>query len=128
MNATAVQVHEFPLPRGARARSIIITGLLMLFSSNRRFVGPGSPLYDYVLAGRPALVTGAERLQDFLFYFLFGTHTLETPYFAVAKLHRHGVPAFSTLWFKWVLSCFVGGQFIFQHFEQVVAMTAAKAA
>ncbi|KAI0121208.1 hypothetical protein BJ170DRAFT_150927 [Xylariales sp. AK1849] len=124
MSATpmpAVQVREFPVPTGRLGRNILVCGIVMLFSSRRAFIAPGSPLYDYVLAGRPAAFTSATWVQNGLFYLLFGAHAVESVIFAITKLRKHAVPAFSFLWLKWVVACFVGGVFATKHFDNVVA-------
>lgn len=104
-----VQVRTFPtLPRG-RLVALTISGIVMLLSSRREFLAPGSPIYDYLLAGRPTALGNAIRVQNFLFYVLFGFHSVECVLFSVIRLKRHGVQFLTDLWWKWMLMCFVGG-------------------
>lgn len=116
-----VKVNGYTWPAGNLGRSIVITGIVMALSSRREVISPGSPLYDYLLAGRPTAIKWATYIQAGLFYFLFGAHSIETVYFAFAKLKKHGVPLLSVSWFQWMLACFVGGKFTMDHFEGVVA-------
>lgn len=124
-NTQAVKVKDFSLPSGDLGRKVLITGIIMLLSARGELLQPGSPLYDYVLAGRPTLLRAAKWIQNGLFYFLFGAHGIETPLFAWTRLRPHGVPVFSLLWVKWMLSCFVGGVFVFRQFDEIVAKRTA---
>lgn len=126
MSTSTVQVREFSFPSGELGRGTIICGIVMLLSSRREFIGPGSPAYDYVLAGRPNATKAATWVQNGVFFLLFGAHAVETALFAAKQLRNHGVPVLSAVWLKWMLTCFAGGQFAYKHFDQVVAATAKK--
>ena len=93
----------------------------MALSARQEVISPGSPLYDYVLAGRPKAITWATNIQKGIFYFLFGAHSIETVFFAFARLKKHGVPFLSVAWFQWMLACFIGGKYTMEHFDGVVA-------
>jgi hypothetical protein len=80
----------------------------MALSARREVIQPGSPLYDYILAGNPRLLKAASYLQNGLFYFLFIAHGIETPLFAWTRLRKHNVSVLSLTWLKWMLSVFVG--------------------
>lgn len=114
-----VQIREFQLPRGELGRKVLITGIVMLLSARREVIAPGSPLYDYILVHDRRLQTAARWIQNGLFYFLFGAHTIETPIFAWTRLRKHGVPLVAFL--KWTLSVFVGGVFVYKQFDDLVA-------
>lgn len=120
-----VKVDRYTWPGGHLGRSIVVTGIIMALSARREVISPGSPLYDYVLAGRPTAIKWATYVQAGIFYFLFGAHSIETVYFAFAKLNKHGVPLLSVPWFQWMLSCFVGGKFTMEHFENLVTSKTA---
>ena len=120
MPVTQKGVQSYSFPRGRLGRSIIITGIVMALSARREVIAPGSPLYDYLLAGRPKALTWANYIQKGLFYFLFGAHTLETMAFPFVRLQKHGVQWFSMAWFQWMLACFVGGVFTYEHFDGLV--------
>lgn len=92
----------------------------MLLSSRRELLLPGSPLYDHLLSKSVNALKAATWIQNGLFYFLFGAHAIETVMFVAGKLRKHQVP-FGMVWLKWVLTCFVGGKFCFEHFDNLVA-------
>ncbi|KAI0170103.1 hypothetical protein BJ166DRAFT_186342 [Pestalotiopsis sp. NC0098] len=123
-----VQVRTFPaLPRG-RLVALTISGIVMLLSSRREVLAPGSPIYDYLLAGRPTALGNAIRVQNFLFYVLFGFHSVECVLFSVIRLKRHGVQFLTDLWWKWMLMCFVGGVSSWAHFGKALKEAASKQA
>lgn len=90
----------------------------MALSSRREVISPGSPLYDYVLSRSANALTAATWIQNGLFYFLFGSHAIETAIFA-KRLGEHGVSVLSGAWVKWMVTCFVGGQFCYKHFDKM---------
>ncbi|KXJ90865.1 hypothetical protein Micbo1qcDRAFT_225749 [Microdochium bolleyi] len=121
---TLVRVDDFPLPSRANIRGILASAALMYASARPSLLEPGSVLHDRLLAGRAQATSVSRWAQLGLFYFLFGAHTLEMLGFAYVRLRRHGVPIFSVLGFKWLLSVFVGGQYAWAHFDEVVAKKA----
>ncbi|KAH8200416.1 hypothetical protein TruAng_005445 [Truncatella angustata] len=125
MNAP-IQVRTFPLPPRGRLIALSIAAVVMLLSTRKEVIAPGSPIYDYLLAGRPNALTHAIQAQNGLFYLLFGVHSVECALFAVLRLHKHGVPFFSSLWWKWTTMCFVGGFSAWKHFDMVLKTSAAK--
>ncbi|KAK6074065.1 integral membrane protein [Seiridium cupressi] len=121
-----VQIRTFPLPSRGRCVSLSIAAIVMLLSSRKEVIAPGSPIYDYLLEGRPNALANAIRAQNGIFYILFGIHSVETVLFAATKLRKHGVPFLSPLWWKWALLPFISGSFAWQHFDKAVKATAAK--
>jgi hypothetical protein len=117
--ASPVKINTYSYPAGQLGTNTTICGIVMLLSARRGLISPGSPLYDYVLSKSPYALKGATWIQNGLFYFLFGAHTIETIFFAWAKLRKHGVP-FGLTWLKWVVTCFVGGKFCMEHFDNLV--------
>lgn len=115
-----VKIDRYDFPRGKLGRTIITLGLMMALSSRREVISPGSPLYDYALAGRPKAITWATNIQKGLFYFLFGAHSIETVLFAFTRLKNH-VSFLSVAWFQWILACFIGGKYTFEHFDGLMA-------
>ena len=113
-------ITSYHFPKGKLGRTIITVGIVMALSSRSEVISPGSPLYDYALVGRPRAITWATNIQKGLFYFLFGAHSIETVLFAFTKLKKH-VKFLSLAWFQWMLACFVGGVYTFEHFDGVVA-------
>jgi hypothetical protein len=111
--------NTYIAPRQPHLKPILICGFIMALSSSKRLLLPGSPLYDYVLVRSATTLKVATWIQNGIFYFLFGAHAIETAMFT-KKLKEHGVSVASLAWWKWVATCFVGGKFLFEHFDQVV--------
>lgn len=111
--------NTFVPPSSPFLRPIVICGIVMALSARREIISPGSPVYDYLLVGSTNAIQAATWIQSGLFYFLYVAHAAETAYFTT-KLAKHGVSVTSSAWWKWVSLCFVGGQFCFKHFDQVV--------
>lgn len=120
---TPVRVTTFPL-RQRHLTATAICATIMLLSSNRAFVEPGSPLYDYALKSvNPATV---RTVQDWVFRFLFYIHGAEVPLFAALKLRKHGVSVFSGLGLKWLTAIFLSGKATWDLFALTVKMETAK--
>lgn len=115
--------NTYIAPTHPQLKPIIICGIIMALSARREVISPGSPLYDYVLAHSPNALKAARWIQNGLFYFLFGAHAIETAMFT-RRLSEHGVSVASVAWWKWVATCFVGGKFLFEHFDRVVGKAA----
>jgi len=111
--------NSYVAPGHPQLRPIIICGIIMALSARREVISPGSPLYDHVLVHSSSALKTARWIQNALFYFLFGAHAIETAMFT-RRLNHHGVSVLSLAWWKWVATCFVGGKFLFEHFDCVV--------
>ncbi|KAF1920002.1 hypothetical protein BDU57DRAFT_508057 [Ampelomyces quisqualis] len=124
MSVTRENLNNTFVPPGhPYIKPIIVCGIIMALSSRREVISPGSPLYDYILFRSGTAVKAATWIQNGLFYFLFGAHAMETVMFT-RRLSEHGVSVLSLAWFKWVATCFVGGKFVFEHFDRVVGKAA----
>lgn len=118
-----VRVTTFPL----KQRHLVATGIcatVMLLSSNRAFVEPGSPLYDYALKSFDQ--STVRTVQDWIFRFLFYAHGAEVPLFAWFKLRKHSVSLFSGLGLKWLTAVFLGGKATWDLFALAVKLETAK--
>lgn len=134
--AAPARVTTFPLNRKHLTASAVC-GVLMVLSSRREFVQPGSPLHDYALAPlarrAPSVVgslanveAAAAAVQNWMFRILVGLHALEVPLFAALRLRPHGVPFLSGLWFKWTAAVFFAGGFTWELFAGAVKAAEAK--
>ncbi|OAL53258.1 hypothetical protein IQ07DRAFT_355142 [Pyrenochaeta sp. DS3sAY3a] len=123
MTARPLNLHNtYIAPGHPQLKPIIICGIIMALSARHEVISPGSPLYDYVLVRSGTALKAARWIQNGLFYFLFGAHAVESAMF-MPRLSEHGVSLFSVAWFKWIATCFVGGKFLFEHFDRVVGKT-----
>lgn len=112
--------NTYIAPSSPHLKPIIICGIIMALSAapTPSILLPSSP--DYATSPIPPTAAKAARwIQAGLFYFLFGAHAVETVMF-MKRLGEHGVGVLSGAWWKWVGTCFVGGQFCFKHFDRVV--------
>jgi len=126
--ASSITIDEYQLPKGSKQLATIVMAALMAVSTRRKFIEPRSFLHDQVLArGGAKTIKYSKVVQDFLFYFLFGTHSIETVYFALTKLKQHNVKVLSTVWLKWVVTVFLGGIAARKHFDEVVEQKEIKA-
>lgn len=119
-NNNPVRITTYTRPKGRLARTIILLAMTMALSARKDIISPGSFLYDNLLVDKPNAIKAATWIQNGLFYFLFGAHTIELPIFAVARLQRHGVPFLSLVWLQWMVTCFFGGVACFEHFDKLV--------
>ncbi|KAJ4300923.1 hypothetical protein N0V90_003011 [Kalmusia sp. IMI 367209] len=109
----------YSLPPSHLSKPIVICGIIMALSASRRLISPGSILYDQLLSQSPAAIKAAVWIQNGLFWFLYGAHTIESAIFA-KKLMDHRVSVLSSTWWKWMVECFIGGKFCFEHFDGIV--------
>jgi hypothetical protein len=116
--------NTYVAPSHPYIKPILICGVIMALSARREVISPGSPLYDYVLSRSDTALTAGVWIQNGLFYFLFGAHAIETAVFT-RRLSAHGVSVASAAWWKWMATCFVGGKFLFEHFDRVVGKKTA---
>ncbi|KAF2683341.1 hypothetical protein K458DRAFT_418965 [Lentithecium fluviatile CBS 122367] len=119
MSAKITPPACYTLPPRHLRNPIIICGIVMAISANRRIIAPGSLLHEQVLPRSPTTFKTLVWMQLIIFWFLYGVHTIETAIFAT-KLWKAGVSVLSLDWWKWMCECFVGGKFCFEHFEGVV--------
>lgn len=91
----------------------------MALTASKRFAYPGSVLHSQLLSLSPTAAKTATWLQIGTFWFLYGAHTIESAIFA-KKLGDQGVSILSAAWWKWMVECFIGGKFCFDHFEGVL--------
>ena len=59
-------------------------------------------------------------IQPWLIAGMVGIHGAEAIYFALYKLSTHSVNPRSSVWWLWMLSCFVEGQFAYRRFNDLV--------
>ncbi|KAF3768661.1 hypothetical protein M406DRAFT_349817 [Cryphonectria parasitica EP155] len=130
---TPVKVTTFPVVRH-HIIPTAICAVIMILSSRRDFIQPGSPIHSHILAPLASL-TGttlasaeatAATVQTWTFRILVDIHALEVPIFAATKLPAHGVAFLSGLWWKWVLAVFFGGKFTWDLFAETVRGAKAK--
>lgn len=122
-----VTLTEYRAPQGFE---IVVFGLcLFTYVScfQRSNLLPGSFIYEnlgykYV----PDFAHFVYNIQPFLFPAVLGIHIFESTMLAVLKLKPHGVPFLSSLWCKWVASCFVEGYGCFRRINQFVKEERAK--
>ncbi|KAG9196589.1 hypothetical protein G6011_01710 [Alternaria panax] len=113
--------NTYTPPSNPHLKPIIICGIVMALSA-----APTPAMFhpDNFSSPLPENVATAGRwIQAGLFYSLYGAHAVETAIF-MKKLNEHGIEFMSAAWWKWVGTCFVGGQFCFKHFNRLVGKQA----
>ncbi|OQE39074.1 hypothetical protein PENCOP_c007G05135 [Penicillium coprophilum] len=123
LGRSEITLTEYRAPRGVHA---VIFGLCFLFyvtCFQRSNLQPGSALYEYLGLQR---VPWFPRLVCVLQPYVVAIHVLETVALVVTTLRPLNVPAFSGLWWKWVLSCFVEGYGSFVRIKKFVKEQKAK--
>lgn len=105
----------YTFPPWHLSKPIIACGIIMALSASQRF----STFHGQLLLQLPTLARAANWLQTGIFWFLYGAHAVESALFA-KKLKDHGVSIMSAAWWKWMVECFIGGKFCFEHFEGIV--------
>lgn len=125
--SSSIQMRDYSFPAGHLGRNTILCGIAMALASRREVIAPGSPIYDYLLAGRPDALKYAIWLQTVVFYGLVVVHVAEVPLFAYLRLRKHGIPIFSATGLKWLATVFLGGMFTWEHFGNLVKAAQKKA-
>ena len=87
---------------------------------------PGSWWYDGVLKWFPGGQRMFFRVLDLIVLPVVSVHTAETWWFERSRLGKYGVERGSSLWYKWVASCFVEGVGCLQRFDATVKREKAE--
>jgi hypothetical protein len=125
--STLVKINEYSLPKGKALTGTLICGVLMFFSASRKFVEPGSILHDNLLIRSTAVHKRRFLIQNVIFWFLYGAHSIEVVVFALTKLRKHGVNPLSWVGLRWCASVFVGGVYVQGHWDEIVRQKEMKA-
>jgi len=125
--ATALTIDEYEFPKGSNRLGTLAFAALMALSARRKFIEPRSLIHDHILARSAIASKYAKPVQDFIFYLLFGLHSVETVWFAVTKLKKHNVKLTSPAWLEWILTVFAGGVFATKHWDEFVEQKELKA-
>lgn len=65
-------------------------------------------------------------IQPWLIAAMVAIHGSEAMYFALYRLRPHSVNPRSSIWWLWMLSCFVEGQFAYRRFDDLVKLQREK--
>lgn len=121
LDRSEITVTEYRLPKTLPEYAALTLALSLVCAlSSRRNFQDGSLLHGALLKSFPGFERLCYRLQPLGFTVLLLAHSMEVFLLARTKLRRHGVPLGSSLWWKWVLPCFVDGFASFQRFGLVV--------
>ncbi|KAL8686104.1 MAG: hypothetical protein Q9218_007344 [Villophora microphyllina] len=120
LGRSSTTVKEYRRPRGFLA--IVFALVVMtytLFNRRANFL-PGSLVYDTVLQHAKPFAKICFAIQPWLFYPMVLLHAVETINFDRTRLQKHSVSRFTSLWWKWVMSCFIEGVGSYMRFDTVV--------
>ena len=112
-----ITVKEYIPPTGLYAIEFLIITATFLSYSQRWWFAKGA-IVERVLG--PAFAKFSWWLQPWLITFMVGLHGSEAVYFARNQLWRHSVNGRTLLFWQWVGSVFVEGQFGFKRFNDHV--------
>lgn len=123
-NSHPIQIAEYKPPRGLGV--VVFSGVLLNVAC---FVGlpwlvPSSLPWRLLENGFPGGPTRFQSIIKISFWSLTAIHSLEVIAFDRTRMVRHGVRRWSSLWWKWILTCWVEG---FTCWQRIDAMIAAKA-
>ena len=124
-SSKSVTINEYSPLQGGRRVAVAVTGVFMVFSSRSSFIENGSFIFNNFLAGKPSAIKYTSIAQNVIFYILFGVHLVEAVPFD-RKITDHGVRRFSAVWWKWMVTCFVGGGAAFAQLDELVARKKAN--
>ena len=112
-----ITVKEFAPPTGIYALEFAIVAATFLSYSRRYWFEKGQ-VVERLLG--PAFARFSWTIQPWLIVFMVGLHTAEVIYFIRNHLREHSVNIRSLLWWKWVATTFVEGQFAFKRWRDLV--------
>ncbi|EXJ84978.1 hypothetical protein A1O3_05653 [Capronia epimyces CBS 606.96] len=118
--ASYITIDQYEFPRGSKGVGTLVCAALMVLSTRRKFIEPGSLIHDHILARSAKAAKHSKLVQDILFYLFFGVHGVETVWFGLIQLKKHNVKIFSLLGVQWLATVFAGGVFATNHWAEVV--------
>ncbi|KAL5339057.1 hypothetical protein BJX70DRAFT_177383 [Aspergillus crustosus] len=122
LNLSDTIVTEYVPPKGAQYVSFAICFAVLVGYSRRQNFEPGSLLYETAgLARFPGFTEFSLKWGSWIWGFLAIAHTFEAGVLlAWQRLRKHGVKAFSGLWWTWVVLGFVEGFPAWNRFDELV--------
>lgn len=104
-----IAITQYRSPRGLQLLSFIVCAWSFLSFSTRRNFTPQTGWIFYKFWATLGLANFSYRIQPFVITFMLVVHFGEVVMLATPRLKKYGVPAFSPLWWKWIISNFVEG-------------------
>ena len=112
-----VTIKEFAPPSGIYALEFAIVAATFLGFSRRSWFEDGQMVERFLGSG---FARFCWTIQPWLITFMLGLHSAEVMYFCRNHLKRHSVNARNPIFWKWVATTFVEGQFAFKRFNDLV--------
>lgn len=112
-----ITIKEFVPPTRLYALEFIVVAATFLGYSQRYWFERGQ-VVERALGSNFARFSWA--IQPWLIAFMVGLHTAEVIYFIRNHLRTHSVNVRTLLWWKWVATTFVEGQFAFKRWRDLV--------
>ncbi|EME88207.1 uncharacterized protein MYCFIDRAFT_26770 [Pseudocercospora fijiensis CIRAD86] len=123
LNQSDVTVKDFLPPTGLYALEFLVISATFLAYGRRSWFAKGQ-IVESVLG--PSFAAFSWSIQPWLIGSMLAIHTFEAFYFARNRLRKHSVNARSPIWWLFMASCFIEGQFLFRRFDAHVRVQRGK--
>jgi hypothetical protein len=115
LQRSSITIKEYRAPKGFHAVGFAVCAGTFLLLSRRDNALPGSLPYELLFKHIPQFAAFVARVRDLVLWPMIAIHLFEA-YLMTKRLEKHSVPLFSTLWWMWVVSCFIEGVGSFQRY------------
>ena len=121
LDRSDIVVTKF-LPPATPVQVMIFAAVCASFAafSRRANFTKDSMLDQLVLHQYPGFERFCFTLQPYVIVFMVGLHSIEAVFMERTRLRKYNVERGSTLWWKWMVSCFLEGLFSFKRFDSLV--------
>ena len=120
LKRSKITVKEYKMAEGPWITiPIAVVSTFAAFSMRSNFE-PGTLFYDVLLKSVPNFAKFCYTIQPYLMAVMISIHTAEATHIASSRLEKHSIPAFSVLWWKWVVGTFIEGFGSFIRFDKMV--------
>ncbi|KXT07397.1 hypothetical protein AC578_576 [Pseudocercospora eumusae] len=123
LNQSDVTVRKFLPPTGLYALEFLVISATFLAYSRRSWFAPGQIVEKVV---GPRFAAFSWSIQPWLIASMLVIHGFEAIYFARNRLRKHSVNVRSPIWWLFMASCFIEGQFLFKRFDTHVRVQREK--
>ncbi|KXT14492.1 hypothetical protein AC579_9575 [Pseudocercospora musae] len=123
LNQSDVTVTQFLPPTGLYALEFLLISATFLAYSRRSWFATGH-IVEIVLG--PSFAAFSWSIQPWLIGSMLAIHAFEAIYFARNRLRKHSVNVRSPIWWLFMASCFIEGQFLFKRFDTHVRVQREK--
>lgn len=117
LNQSDIAIKEFRPPTGLYTLSYAIILATFICYSRRSWFEEGQ-VVERLLG--PGFARFSWAIQPWLITFMVVAHSTELIYFVRNYLRKHSVNVRTGVWWQWVVTTFIEGQFAFMRFRELV--------